>query len=60
MTYKFIDGATREFNVTWGNVYYSDIGGIIMKAEETVYHVIVTKNPRARLDSICAIRKEMA
>ena len=48
----------NALNVTWGKIYYSDMSGKLTSSQGTTYQVIVTKEPRAKLDSICALRKE--
>jgi hypothetical protein len=53
-----VDGKTK-LKISWGELYYTDSKNQIQKADAE-YHVIVTKDERARLDSICALRKDVS
>jgi len=44
----------------WGHLYWSDVIGKVHYGDQTNYTVIATKDPRARIDTQCALRKEIA
>lgn len=59
LSYDFTGENTR-FNLSWGEVWLSDIQGFMHKVENPKYYVLASKNKNARLNSACALRKEMA
>ena len=44
----------------WGQLYWSDALGTVHYGENVNYTVVASKDPRARLDSQCVMRKEVA
>lgn len=44
----------------WGEVYWSNTNDAIVHGKGATYTVIATKDNRARLDSQCALRKNVA
>lgn len=54
-----IQGGTG-IDLKWGHLYWSDTLGNVHYGESVNYTVIATKDKRARLDTQCVLRKEVA
>ncbi|CDW74582.1 UNKNOWN [Stylonychia lemnae] len=50
-----------ELNITWGQIQrVTNFGYIDGSLNDVSYQVLVTKNPKAKLESICALKKDIA
>jgi len=59
LSYSFID--QYSFNLTWGMPLLADLANraVALNTNDVIYHVIVTNELRARLDTVCALRREI-
>ena len=48
------------FALRWGQLYWSDSNSIVHHGERVNYTVVASKDPRARLDTQCVLRKEVS
>lgn len=49
----------NSVNLTWSKLQWSDASGAV-RSDKTQYNVLVTKNERARLDSMCSLREDIS